>query len=421
MLAIKAGQLIDGTGHAPEHRVIVLVDGERIIEVGPEASVQVPPDVQVIDAGENTVMPGLIDAHVHIQSPGGPVHANTSQLSQVTTSQATLGLRALSYAQQGLDMGITTMRSLSSPNYVDVALRDAINEGLVEGPRLKVSGQGLTVTGGHMDKTAWAPEVSIEGRTGVADGPWGLRKAARAQFKNGVDLIKINAAVSVFSLDYSNTIPYRQEMTYDEMTAICEEAHWAGKRVAAHAHGGQGITDALRAGLDSVEHGVWLTEEQVETMARQGTFYVPTLLVHSTSWRLGPAAIGHSPAARNWLAQALDARWISLERARKAGVKIATGTDAGFRVRHGESAGEIEELTKGGCTPMQAIEAATRVAAECLDMAGEVGTIERGKYADLIVVAGDPLADVRVLQSKANLLHIFKGGRRVGEARGSIH
>ncbi len=412
MLAIRAGKLIDGNGGAPLPDAVILVDGERIVQVGPAAQVTVPSDAEVFDATGKTVLPGLIDAHVHIHSQGGPVREGGYAVNQVTVSQATHALRGAAYGFLALKAGFTTLRSVSSPGYVDVALRDAINEGVVPGPRLKVSGQGLTISGGHMDKTAWAMEVTVAGRTGVGDGPWELRRVARMQIKYGVDLIKINAAVSRYSLDYRCVEPYHQEMTYEEMAAICEEAHWAGRRVAAHAHGGQGITDAVRAGLDSVEHGVWLTEAQCELMAKHGTFYVPTLAVHTRGWELGEAA-GMTPASRNWLAQVLDARWVSLERARKTGVKIAVGTDAGFWMCHGENAQELTELVRGGFTPMEAIVAATRTGAECLDMSREIGTIEVGKYADLVVVDGDPLADIRVLQDGTKIAQVFKGGHKV--------
>ena len=415
MLAIRAGQLIDGNGGLPLHDAIVLVEGERIVQVGRAAEVSVPPEAEVIDAGAQSVIPGLIDCHVHIHAPGGDSSGGGWELEQIASTQGLFALRAYRNARQALAMGYTTLRSVHSPAYVDVALRDAINQGIVEGPRLKVAGQGLTISGGHMDDI-WAPEVTIAGRTGVADGPWGLRRAARIQIKNGVDLIKINAAVSLHSLDYSHKLPYHQELTYEEMAAVCEEAHWAGKRVAAHAYGGQGLTDALHAGLDSVEHGPWLSDEDIEWMVSHGVFYVPTLSVYACGLALGAKGSGTSPAGQNWLKQANEAKWHALERAKKAGVKIATGTDAGFWVKHGENAHELEEMVQGGLAPMEAIVAATHTGAACLDMAREVGTIESGKYADLVVVDGDPLADIKVLQDRRCIARVIKGGRQVRSA-----
>jgi imidazolonepropionase-like amidohydrolase len=416
MLAIRAGQLIDGNGGAPLRNAVVLIKDSRIMQVGPEPEVQVPPDADVYDASNMTLMPGMVDAHVHIHAPGGVTRGRGMPLDQVAQSQGILALRAWSYAQSDLAMGFTTLRTVASPSYVDVALRDAINEGLVFGPRLLVCGQGITVTGGHMDRTGWPQEVTVEGRTGVGDGPWGMRKAARMQLKYGVDLLKFNAAISVHSLDYTCRLPYKQEMTFEEMAAICEEAHWAGKRAAAHAYGGPGVSDALRAGVDSIEHGPWLRDEHVECMVKQGTYYVPTLTVFARGWELGPEGTGSTSAGRNWLAQAREARWESLARAHAAGVKIAVGTDAGFWVSHGENARELQELVEGGFSATEAIVAATRTGAECLGMGAEIGTLEAGKFADMVIVDGDPLADVRILQDPAKIVQVFKGGQQVKAA-----
>lgn len=413
MLAIRAGQLIDGTGREALRSAVILVDGERIARVGSAEEVEVPPDAEVFDLGASTVIPGMVDCHVHIHSVGGPMSGAQYAIDQISQLQGFLALRAANNGQKDLRAGFTTVRSLSSPAYVDVALRDAIKQGLVEGPRIRASGQGLTITGGHMDAGVWAPEVSVFGRTGVGDGPWGCRKAAREQIKRGADVIKINAAVSWYSHSYDFVEPFHQEMTYEEMAAICEEAHWAHRRVAAHAHGGQGITDGIRAGVDSFEHSPWLTEEQVDMMAERGCFYVPTLITHTRSLEFGRERSGNTPELWNWLLQVDEDRWASLERAKKAGVKIAVGTDAGFLMYHGENAQELGDLVRGGFTPMEAIVAATRTGAECLDMEREIGTVEAGKYADLVAVDGDPLLDVSILADETKVTHVFKGGKRV--------
>jgi imidazolonepropionase-like amidohydrolase len=307
-------------------------------------------------------------------------------------------------------MGITTLRSLGSPAYIDVALRDAIAEGFVPGTRLLVAGQGLSATGGHMDKPLWSPEVTIAGRTGVCDGVDRCRQAARAQFKRGVDLIKLNACSEAY---YHLDPPWGQEMTYEEMAAICEVAHWLHRRVAAHTSGGPGITAAIQAGVDSLEHAHWLSDEQITLMAERGTFYVPTLAVNSRSVELGPEAIAVSQAEWQWLLKVDEDKWETLRRAKAAGVKIAAGSDAGFVVAHSENARELEELVKGGFTPLEAIGAATRVAAECLGMEHDIGTIEPGKVADLVLVAGDPLSDVRILQAKERIAQVLIGGQTV--------
>jgi imidazolonepropionase-like amidohydrolase len=184
-------------------------------------------------------------------------------------------------------------------------------------------------------------------------------------------------------------------------------------RVAAHAHGGQGITDAIRAGLDSVEHAPWLTDEQIDMMVAHNVFYVPTLTVHTALQEFGKEAIGLGDAAWNWLMQVCDVRWDSLARAHKAGVKIVAGTDAGFYLCHGENGRELAELVKGGLSPMEAIVAATRTAAECLDMDREIGTLAAGKYADLVLLAGNPLVDIGIVQDETRIAGVFKGGKRV--------
>lgn len=410
MLAIRAGQLIDGVRSTPLRDATVLVEGERIVAVGPAAALPIPPEAELVDARDRTVLPGLIDAHVHVHTPGGAI-ANYA-LAQLAELQGTLALRAYSYALRALRMGYTALRSLASPAYVDVALRNAIDQGLVDGPRLVVAGQGLSITGGHMDESNWSPDVTVAGRTGVCDGPWEGRRAVRAQCKRGVDLIKINACSAGVAM-YTVDPPWVEEMTYEEMAAICDEAHKLLRRVAAHTSGGPGITNAIMAGVDTLEHAHWLSDAQIELMAERGTYYVPTLIVNSRAVALGPDQPGISPKAWSWLVKANDDKWSSLERAKRAGVKIVPGSDAGFQVFHGENACELEELVKGGFTPMEAIVAATRVAAECLDRAHEIGTLEAGKYADLVVVAGDPLAEIGLLQEAERIVAVYKGGKAV--------
>ena len=406
MLAIRSGKLIDGSGGEPIQDAVLLVDGERITAVGPAAEVAIPADAELLDYPENTVIPGLIDAHVHVD------HTGDADTGRFTASQGTRALRALKYVNDDLDMGWTTLRSLGTSNYVDVALRDAINEGIVEGPRLVVSGEGLSTTGGHMDGGGLAPEVTVNGRTGICDGPWECRRAARAQIKRGADVIKIS--VSIGSSDADPDAPYFQDMTYEEMAAIVEQSHAYNRRVAGHSCGGAGDTDAIRAGIDSLEHAHWLSDEQLAAMAEQGTFYVPTMIVNE---RCAPAALKDNAGGRAkkaaWLQKAFVERWDTLKRAKAAGVKIAAGTDAGCLVYHGEGAWELELLVRGGFTPMEAILAATQVAADCLDKSDDIGTLSPGKYADLVVVDGDPLADITILKERDNIRHVFKGGKKM--------
>jgi imidazolonepropionase-like amidohydrolase len=261
----------------------------------------------------------------------------------------------------------------------------------------------------------WRPGVTVAGRTGVADSPWAFRRAARHQIKMGADCIKINACSNAHRSRHTPDEPFWQEMTFEEMKAVCDEAHKAHLRVAAHTSGGQGITDAILAGVDSLEHAHWITDEQADLMAEHGTFYVPTFIVVAKALEMGQEALGYPDERWGYLTRAMDVKAQSLEKVRKAGVKIAAGTDAGARVCHGENARELEQLVKAGLTPMAAIVAATSVGADLLDMADLVGTVEAGKFADLLVVDGDPLEDIRLFQDADRIKMVMKGGKVVVE------
>jgi imidazolonepropionase-like amidohydrolase len=410
MLVVRAGRLFDGTGQPPLENATLVVDGQRIVRIGPTPQVAVPDDAEVVETTGSTLLPGLIDVHVHVHAPGGPI-ANYA-LAEAHDLQGLIALRASAYVKRALSMGYTTLRSLNSPAYVDVALRNAIEQGYVDGPRLKVAGQGLTITGGHMDEAHFSPDFSVFGRTGVCDGPWEGRKAVRTQCKRGVDVIKINACASGVG-KYTVDPPWMEEMTFEEISAICQEAHKFQRRVAAHVSGGQGITDAIQAGVDSLEHAHWLTDEQIGLMADKGTFYVPTLIVNSRSLVTRKEQADLSSTAWEWLFKADEAKWDSLARAKAAGVKIATGSDAGFLVNHGESACEIAELVRGGFTPAEALTAATRTSAECLGMERDIGTLEAGKLADFVMVDGNPLEDVNILMDESRIAQVYKDGRRL--------
>jgi imidazolonepropionase-like amidohydrolase len=407
MMIIRAGKLIDGNSSEPLSDVCIFIDKGRIMDVQNDSSCSLPENCEIVDARALTVLPGMVDCHVHIHSPGGPDQDNNYALDPLSELQGTLALRAYANARKDLRMGFTTLRSLDSPGYVDVALRNAIDSGLLEGPRLRVAGQGISVTGGHMDKAYWNLQVDVAGRTAVGDGPWGCRRAARQQMKYGADVLKINACGGILDLEE----PWHQEMTYDEMAAVCEEARRAKLRVAAHTSGGHGITDAIRAGVNSIEHGQWLSDEQIDLMVEKGVFYVPTLTTNARGIFWGQEALKSSDEEWAWLMKTEEDKWDSLARAKQAGVQVVTGTDAGFWIYHGENATEIEMLVKGGFSPMEAIMAATRVGAACLGMEKEIGTIEKGKWADLVLVSGDPLADVRILQDAKNITAVYKAGR----------
>jgi len=420
-LVIKAGRLIDGRGGEPVSDVLVVVEGEKIVQVGRAEAMEWPDEAQVIDATDKTVMPGMIDAHVHIDMPGSGGHGSFVE-RVVQELMGTRVLRGYVNGQASLEAGFTTLRSLGSSAYVDVALRNAINEGLVEGPRLRVSGVPLSVTGGHSDPSL-APHVSVTGLA-LFNSPDEARGAARTQLKMGADCIKLSAT-SVSNLPrweaggYSEEDPerpYRQEMTLEEIKAVCEETHWAGKTVAAHNSGGRGQRAAILGGVDTIEHGV-LTDEHIELMAERGTFYVPTF---STSM---PARTREKPETEpavlwRWRQRNLDIKFENFWKVLQAGVKVALGTDAGYYLcPHGGNAYELELLVLAGMTPMQAIVAGTKTAAEALGMGSQVGTIEAGKYADLLIVAGDPSTDVKLLQKKESIGIVMKGGKVMVERR----
>lgn len=402
MLAIRTDRLIDGTGHVLNDAV-VLVEDERISQVGPAAQVPIPEDAEVLDATGKTVMPGMIDAHLHLMGDGEPGWDWAVQATQELT--ASTAFRSYVHARQDLEAGFTTLRDAGSFRFVDVALRDAIDSGLVEGPRLCVCGEALTPTGGHADRSKnLAPHASIGYLSSIADSPDEARKATRYQIKMGADFIKISASLS----------EERQEMSFEMMRAICEVAHWAGRRVAAHCAGGQAVTDALRAGVDSLEHGRFLTAEHLEMMVERGVYLVPTLSPEGRAMEMGQEASGYSDDSWEWLVMANEKMYNTVARAHKAGVRVATGSDAIMAgVHHGENAYELELFVRAGLTPMEAIVAATQVGAEVLDMAEDVGTLEPGKLADILIVAGNPLEDITLLQEHQRIEKVIKGGQVV--------
>lgn len=416
-IVIEAERVIVGDGTPPLTDAAVVVEGERIVYVGPAAGADVAPEATVIRAPGGSILPGLIDVHVHITNDGGP-GKSAAVVGDALEAPADLALRGYANARRSLEAGYTTLRSLHSPLYVDVAVRDAIASGRLEGSRLVVSGQGLCITGGHMDKGLLPEHVTVGGRVGVCDSPEGFRQAVRQHVKRKVDLIKINADVGS---SRDPAAPYRQEMSFEEMAAICAEAHRFDLPVAAHTAGGPPIEAALEAGVDTIEHGHWLTDRAIVLMVERGAFYVPTLIVNSRNFAYDPATLGVSEQGWRWLEAAYEAKWESLRRAQAAGVKIAAGSDAGFLVDHGENAAELAELVKGGLTPLAAIRAATATAAELLGLDHEIGTVAAGKRADLIVVEGDPTHEIGILKQRDRISHVFKDGKlatgRAGEQR----
>ena len=401
--AIRAGTLIDGSGGAPVKNAVILIRGERITAVG--ANVAIPRGATVIDLSGETVLPGFIDAHVHLV--GRTIGDGDWQHSRLTESPAELALLGAAHAQQTLEAGFTTVRNVGAASFGDLALRNAINNGWVPGPRIVGAGISFGIRGGHCDETdgLWAGALGEEHgvEAGIANGADEVRNAVRYMIKYGADIIKICATGGVLSPTDSVGV---QQYTEDEIRVIVQTAAMLDRRVAAHAHGTAGIKAAVRAGVTSIEHGSILDSEAVTLMKEHGTYLVPTLLAGFTAESLADAKALPPAIAAKALAVASRARQ-SFKMAVAAGVKIALGTDAGV-MRHGTNAREFELMVRyGGMAPMQAIVAGTLSGATLLGREHDVGSVATGKVADLVAVKGDPLQDITVLQ---HVDFVMKGG-----------
>lgn len=400
------GQVIDGVSPEPLRDATVVVRGERIVSVGPRAEATWSPEAQVVELPGATLLPGLIDVHVHVTSNTGVRQRATGPA--MPPSFAASALKGYANALTSLLHGYTTLRDLHAPGYSDIALRDAIAAGELVGPRLVVCGQGLCITGGHMDQMVLPGQVEIGGRVGVCDTPEGFRQAVRQHVKMGVDFIKINS--DVWTMQDPEELPYHQEMSFAEMEAACHEAHRFGRTVAAHTAGGPPIEEAILAGVDTIEHGHWLTDRAIELMVERGTYYVPTFIVITYRFDFTLEELGYSQAYWDRLQRVQEAKLDSFERARQAGVRIAIGSDCGFVVPHGLNAREIAEVVKAGMPPLEAIQAATRVNAELLGLDHEIGSIAPGKLADILIVDGDPVADIDLLHRPERIVSVLKSG-----------
>ena len=403
--AITNATLIDGTGADPIPNATVLIDGERITAAG--ANVSAPADAEVIDAGGRTVMPGMIDCHVHLW--GRVTHLQERLLTPPTLN----AFYAMRNAQRTLDAGITSVRDASgSP----MGLKMAIERGLIPGPRMRLSVSALSQTGGHGDGTMPSgadPGGIADGRGPewphtVVDGPEEVRLAVRRLLRAGADFIKLCSTGGVLS---PTDEPRHTQFTPEEIAVMVYEAKTQGKTCMSHAQGTQGILNAVLAGVESIEHGIYIDERCIDEMKARGTYLVPTLV--APVWVLRhaermPGAI--LPQSVRKTKEVMEDHKRNIGEAMRAGVKVAMGTDSGVG-HHGSNAEELALMVEAGMMPMQAIVATTKTASECIHMASDVGTIEPGKYADVLVVDGDPLADITVLQDKARLALIVQGGR----------
>jgi len=389
---IHAGQLLDRPGRAPRGASTIVVTAGRIAEVR-DGHVPAPAGATLIDLSDRFVLPGLIDSHVHLDSDRA---GNEGLIAGFTESDELSAFETLWNAQKTLSAGFTTVRNLGDPGGT-LALRDAIARGWVTGPRIVDAGSSISTTSGHMDGRLGVVEDlhAAIGDENLCDGPEECRKVVRRQIGRGVDVIKIATTGGVNSRIGAGL---GKQMFDDEAKAIVDTAHLYGKKVAVHAHGADGIVTALRAGADSIEHGTLLDEEGIRLFKETGAYYVPTLsTVNGYLERIAANPNAYPPDVRAKIDWRIGITGKSLEKAVPAGVKIAFGTDAGVS-KHGRNADEFELLVKHGMTPANAIQAATVNAADLLGLAKDIGTIEPGKEADIIAVAGNPLADVTVLK-----------------------
>ncbi len=389
---IHAGTLIDGVSDTPRSRVTVVVDGGRIADVVPGFTPAGEGD-EVIDLSGSTVLPGLMDMHVHLTGQ----LSRTSYLDEVRLNPTDLALKAAYYGRITLLAGFTTVRNVGDDGMSTVSLRNAIRAGTAVGPRIYTAGKSIATTGGHADPTSgWCEALQGDPgpREGVVNSPGEARQAVRERYKDGADMIKITATGGVLSMASSGD---NAQFTDEELNAIIETARDYGFPVAAHAHGAEGMLRAVRAGVSSIEHGTYMTDEIMKLMKKNGTYYVPTILAGVTVGELAdkedflPEIV--RPKARRIGPLIED----TFARAYKAGVPIAFGTDSGVSP-HGQNAREFELMVAAGMPPMLAIQAATIQAAKLLRAENDLGSVEKGKLADLVAVDGDPVKDIALLR-----------------------
>ena len=395
--AVRCGKLLDvRAGRMLSDQVIVFDESGAIAAVGAAGSTKLPAGVAAIDLSAETCLPGLIDVHTHITSD--PSASGYQGLGISAPREAVTGVKN---ARITLRAGFTTIRNVGAGSFTDVAVRDGINDGEIEGPRMLVSGPPLGITGGHCDNNLLPYEFHFKDQ-GVADGPWAARAKVREVIKYGADVIKICASGGVLS---KGDLPGTPQYSLEEMQAIAEEAHKLGRKVAAHAHGTQSIKDAIRAGIDSIEHSSLIDDEGIALAKQHGTYL--DFDIYNDDYIL------QEGAKVGMLAESIEKEKMvgrlqreNFRRAWQAGAKIAFGTDAGV-YPHGDNARQFAKMVEWGMKPIDAIQAATIKAADLIGWADRVGALEPGHFADVIAVAGDPISDVKVLESVA---FVMKGG-----------
>jgi len=392
-IVLKAARMFDGKSNALVQNAVVIIEGDKIVDAG--SNLPIPNDTPVIDLGDATVSPGFMDAHTHLTADfsGNYSERRLQELDMNVSEQAII---ATAHARATVDAGFTTVRdlgsrSVSSREFVDVALRNSINKGVIFGPRMLVATKGIGATGGHFDPTSGFRDF-LFGREpdytdGIADGPDEIRKAVRFEVKNSADIIKAAVSGGVLSLADEVDTP---QLTPAEMTALVDESHRLRKKVAVHCHGDEAAREAIEAGVDSIEHGSFMKPETLMMMKKKGTFLTPTLM--ASEWIMGK--LDNYPRGLQAKAKAATAaRSEMFHNAIKMGIKISFGTDAAV-FPHGQNAKEFKLMVDLGMTPIDALKSATANDAELLGIGQKVGTLEKGKLADIIAMPGDPSLDI---------------------------
>jgi len=397
LVYVRAGTLIDVQSGRLWQDQVITIRGDRIESVDDVNDINIEPDSILIDLGDGYVMPGLIDLHDHLT--GDHRYHGYEGLQFSVPRQTLFGV---TNARKTLNAGFTTVRNVGAAGYADVALRDAINAGEIEGPRLRVSGPALGITGGHCDNNLLPPEFDVR-EEGIADGPWAIRAKVREVIKYGADLIKFCATGGVLSKGDSVG---GQQYTLEEMTALVDEAHMHERKVAAHAHGPDGIKTAIRAGVDSIEHASLIDDEGITLAKKQGTYLVMDVYNDTYILEHG-ASVGMLPESLEKERMIGQLQRDNHKKAFEAGVKMAFGSD-GAVYPHGDNGKQFFYMVEYGMTPMQALQAATIHAADLIGWPNDVGAIAPGFYADLIAVDQNPMDDISIME---NVSFVMKGGK----------
>jgi imidazolonepropionase-like amidohydrolase len=416
LIVLKAARLFDGKSNALVQNSVVIVQGDKIVDAG--SNLPIPSGAQVIDLGDATLCPGFMDAHTHLTADFSGNY-NEHRLQELDMNVSEQAIRATAFARATVEAGFTTVRDLgsrfvASREFVDVALRNSINTGVIVGPRMLVATKGIGATGGHFDPTSGFRDF-LFGREpdytdGIANGPDEIRKAVRFEVKNGADVIKAAVSGGVLSLVDEVDTP---QLTPAEMAALVDESHRLRKKVAVHCHGDQAAREAIEAGVDSIEHGSFMKPETLAAMKKKRTFLTPTLM--ATEWIMGKID-NYPPALQAKAKAAAAARSEMFRNAVKMGIKISFGTDAAV-YPHGQNAKEFKLMVDLGMTPIDALKSATANDAELLGIGQKVGTLEKGKFADIIAMPGDPTSDITATE---HVSFVMKEGKIIRRGTGTL-